>query len=399
MSRPETPSAAQARWPEPDAEALAHSARVVEAVAREIEQAGGWISFRRYMDLVLYAPGLGYYAAGSRKLGADGDFVTAPEISPLFARCLARQCAEILAAVDGGELFEFGAGSGAMAAELLLELESLGCPLRRYRILEPSPELRQRQRETLSARAPNGLDRVEWVEALPRRPIAGVVLANEVLDAMPVQCFVLTERGVSERGVGLSDQGLTWVEREAETVLRERVEQILEGRARPAPGYRSELNPGLGPWLRSLAGLLESGAALLIDYGYPRHEYYAEERRDGTLLCHYRHRAHDDPFLWPGLQDITASVDFTAVAERAVDAGLAVAGYTTQAGFLIASGLDSVYQAALDARPEQLYALSQQVQRLTLPAEMGERFQVIGLTRGLDRSLSGFSLRDLAHRL
>jgi SAM-dependent MidA family methyltransferase len=399
MPRPKTPSAAQARWPEPDAQALAHSAQMVAQVEHAIEQAGGWISFRRYMDLVLYAPGLGYYAAGSRKLGADGDFVTAPEISPLFARCLARPCAEILGDLGDGELFEFGAGSGAMAAELLLELESLDCPPQRYRILEPSPELRQRQRDTLGARAPEWLDRVEWVEALPQRPMTGVILANEVLDAMPVQCFGLTEQGVTERGVGPSDQGLTWVEREAENGLRDRVERILEGRARPAPGYRSELNPGLGPWLRSLAGLLGAGGALLIDYGYPRHEYYAAERRDGTLLCHYRHRVHDDPFLWPGLQDITASVDFTAVAEGAVDAGLDIAGYTTQASFLIGSGLDAVYQSALDARPEQLYALSQQVQRLTLPAEMGERFQVIGLTRGLDRSLSGFGLRDLAHRL
>lgn len=400
MPRFDSPRSPMAPWPEPDAEALEHSRRMVGQIERAIAQAGGWIGFRTFMDLVLYAPGLGYYAAGTQKFGPAGDFVTAPEISPLFSRCLARQCAQVLRALGGGDLLELGAGTGTMAADLLAELDRLGLCPERYLILEPSPQLRQRQRETLETRLPHLADRVQWLESLPEEPIRGVVLANEVVDAMPVRCFALREHGVMERGVSLTAAGLGWAEREADAELRARVEGLLGSLPERLPqGYQTELNPDIGPWLRSIAGIIESGAVVLIDYGYPRCEYYAPERVEGTLLCHYRHRVHDDPFLWPGLQDITASVDFTAVAEAAVAAGFVVDGFTTQASFLIANGLEDLYQAALDARPEHVYELSQQVQRLTLPGEMGERFHAIALTRGLDLALSGFRLRDFAHRL
>lgn len=387
--------------PEPEGEARALSERLQACIREVLARAGGWISFREYMELALYSPGLGYYAAGLRKFGAGGDFVTAPELSPLFARCLARQCAQVLDVLGGGEILELGAGSGAMAAELLAELERLGRLPERYAILELSGELRERQRERLAARVPRLVGRVSWLDRLPRPPLRGLVLGNEVLDAMPVQVFALRAEGIKERGVGLGPGGvLVWEERDADAALRARIERLLADLPhRLAPDYVSELNPNLPGWMRALADSLEAGLVLLIDYGYPRHGYYAAERTQGTLICHYRHRSHDDPFFWPGLQDITANVDFTAVAEAAAEAGLGLAGFTTQANFLIGCGLDEVYQAALQAAPGRLYALSQEVQRLTLPAEMGERFHAIGLSRGLDLVPRGFALRDMSNRL
>lgn len=387
--------------PEPPPEARALSGRLQARIREAIARAGGWISFREYMELALYSPGLGYYAGGLRKFGADGDFVTAPELSPLFARCLARQCAQVLEALDGGEILELGAGSGAMAVELLAELERLGRLPERYTVLELSGELRERQRRRLVERVPRLAGRVSWLDRLPQRPFRGLIIGNEVLDAMPVQVFALRAEGIKERGVGLGPGGaLVWEEREADAALRARIERLLADLPhRPAPDYVSELNPNLPGWMRALAGCLEAGLVLLIDYGYPRHAYYAAERVQGTLICHYRHRSHEDPFFWPGLQDITANVDFTAVAEAAAEAELSVAGFTTQANFLIGCGLEEVYQEALEADPGRLYALSQQVQRLTLPAEMGERFYAIGLSRHLGLTPRGFALRDMSNRL
>jgi SAM-dependent MidA family methyltransferase len=347
------------------------------------------------MSLALYAPGLGYYNAGAQKFGAAGDFVTAPEISPLFARTLARQVADVLSGLGRGDLFELGPGSGVMAAELLAGLERLGELPATYLLLEVSPELRERQRATLAARVPQLLERVSWLEALPEPPIEGVIIANEVLDALPVHLFCLTAQGIIERAVGWDGSRFCWVERDPKPTLGAAVVEL--GLTPTAQGYCSELNLALRPWVRALAGCLQRGLVLLVDYGYPRSEYYLPERVTGTLMCHYRHRAHPDPFLYPGLQDITAHVDFTAVAKAAVEAGLQVVGFTDQASFLINCGLtEHLEVAATDA--ERLI-LAQQVKTLTLPSEMGERFKVMGLGRGLTGGLRGFARVDRAARL
>ena len=396
-----TSDTAAGGMPAPSAEAAAHSERVAAAIRAEIEAAGGAIPFRRYMELALYAPGLGYYAAGGgdRLAGAD-DFVTAPAVSPLFARCLARQCCDVLAELGGGDVFEPGAGSGQLAADLLAELERLDALPGRYRILEPSPVLQQMQRERLERHVPHLADRVEWLAEWPA-PFRGVVLANEVLDALPVECFRIGERGTEQRctrieGIGFADAWHAAPEPLAQAVAR--LEADL-GSALP-PGYRSEVQTAFAPWFAGLAGCIERGAALLIDYGYPRAEYYLPERDMGTLVCTRAHRAHGDPYDRPGLDDITAFVDFTAVAEAATAAGLELEGFTPQAQFLFATGLDAVTGAAMDGAAERdRLRITEGVKRLTMPGEMGEKFSVIGFSKGLERPLCGFGQRDLSHRL
>jgi SAM-dependent MidA family methyltransferase len=383
--------------PVPDAEALTLSQTLQRLIENEIDLAGGRIPFDRFMELALYAPGLGYYVAGSRKFGESGDFVTAPEISPLFAQCLARQAQQVLEHLGGGDLLEFGAGSGILAADLLAELARLECLPARYLIMELSPELRQRQRETLQLRVPALLDRVEWLERLPAG-FKGLVLANELLDAMPVSRFRIGADGeveecfVSYDPAGFKEQYATAVNR----ALSETVGEISAACGGLAAGYVSEVNLRQGAWLRSLAGIVTAGAVLLIDYGYPRCEYYHPQRTTGTLMCHYRHRAHPDPFRWVGLQDITSHVDFTAVAQVALKMGLRLAGYTTQAHFLMASGLDELMATSDPNDPAAHMAMVQGVKRLTLPSELGERFKVLGLQQGIDLPLHGFSLRDLS---
>lgn len=381
--------------PSPEPQALAHSEQLAVRIREEIQAAGGSISFARYMSLALYAPGLGYYSAGSQKFGAAGDFMTAPEISALFARTLARQIAEVLTALGGGELLELGPGSGAMAADLLVELERLGALPTTYRLLEPSPDLQQRQRRSLEARVPHLMGRVEWLQALPDPPIEGVIVANEVLDALPVHCFCLSGQELRERAVGWDGSRFCWVERAPTASLAAAVAGL--GLERQGQVYCSELNLGMRPWIRSLASSLSRGLILLVDYGYPRAEYYLPERLSGTLMCHYRHRAHGDPFVYPGLQDITAFVDFTAIAEAAVDAGLQVAGFVDQASFLINCGLIELMESA--GTDFERLALAQQAKTLTLPSEMGERFKVMGLGRGLGFAPRGFSRADRAARL
>lgn len=370
--------------PPPDADALAHSARVVERVRGLIAEAGGWISFADYMATVLYAPGLGYYSAGACKLGAAGDFVTAPELTPLFGRCLARVCRRGLAELGGGVILEAGGGTGALAASILEALAD--APPDRYLLLEVSADLRQRQRETLAARVPALLDRVAWLDRLPDRPVRGVVLANEVLDALPVERFRRTPGGVSNLGVTVDDRGFHWAERPASRFLAEQVRSLEFHLGQPLPdGYVSELSLTGPPWLGSLAGCLEAGMVLLVDYGGARREVYHPERRTGTLVCHYRHRAHDDPFLWPGLQDLTAWVDFSAVARSATAAGLAVGAYGTQAHFLLATGVLEELAAAQGPGPAarvDTLAVTRAVQSLLMPGEMGERFKVMALCRG-----------------
>jgi SAM-dependent MidA family methyltransferase len=381
------------------AEEAAHSARVAARVRGEIEAAGGWIGFARYMQLVLYEPGLGYYSAGARKFGAAGDFVTAPEAAPLFSRCLAVQCEEVLRTLGGGDLLEFGAGSGLMAAGVLAELGRRGTLPRRYRILDVSADLRERQRATLGQLVPGLLERVEWLDRLPARH-AGVILANEVLDALPVERFVIRGGEVRALGVAWVDGRPAWKEAPAPPGLAAAVRDIERELGAAFPdGYASEVDLLLPGWLAALGATLARGVALLVDYGLPRREYYSPERSAGTLLCHSRHRWHDDPFARPGLQDVTAWVDFTAVAAGAQDAGLDVAGYTTQAHFLLGSGLDEFLAGTSDLDVASRASLSRQAMLLTLPGEMGERFKVIALARDCEASLRGFALRDFRHAL
>jgi len=373
----------------------AHSDAVAAAVRAAIAAHGGWLSFEDYLRLVLYAPGLGYYSAGSVKFGAAGDFVTAPELSPLFAHCLANQCAQVLA-ISGGEVLELGAGTGSLAAGVLARLAALGQLPHRYRILEVSADLRARQRQALSALAPAVAARVEWLDALPVVPIAGVVIANEVADALPFQRFVIDGEAAYERGVGLAAGGaLVNADRPASPALLAELARIAPDGW--PPHYESELCPMLGPWIAGLAQALSHAVVLLIDYGLPRHEYYHWQRDRGTLRCHFRHRAHDDPLLYPGVQDVTAWVDFTRVAEAACDAGLDVTGFCTQAAFLLANGIEAEVAAAdeLVARAR----LAAQARILLLPGEMGERFKVMAVTRGFDAPMRGFALQDLRRSL
>ena len=333
----------------------------------EIRRGGGWISFARYMELALYEPGLGYYAGGARKFGAAGDFVTAPELGSLFGRTLARQLKDLNLPV-----LEFGAGSGALA-EVLTAEASLD-----YTILETSTDLRERQQARLGGRA-------KWLERLPER-IRGVVLANEVVDAMPVHAVAWRAEGIMERGV---TEGLRWQERPAQGELLEQARAIEV----PVP-YESEIGLVARAWMRSLAERLDEGAVFIIDYGFPRHEYYHPQRAGGTLMCHYRHQAHADPFARPGEEDITAHVDFSALAHEAVEAGLEVLGYTTQAQFLVNCGITEVL-GEVNAENALRYApLAAEAQKLLSPAEMGELFKVLAVGKGLARPLLGFARGD-----
>ena len=386
------------RWPTPGPEALAHAARLVDAIAAEIGAQGGSIGFDRYMELALYAPGLGYYSAGLQKFGATGDFVTAPEISSLYGRCLGGFCAEVLTAVGGGEILELGAGSGRLAAQVLGTLGRLSMLPGRYSILEISAELRARQRDTLEASVPELLPRVVWLERLPETPWTGIILANEVADALPVRRFALLEAGIFEGRVGWDGSGFVWVYVPAAPELVEFVVRVRRVHGLTPP-YRSELRPLLAPWLSALTRPLAKGVLLCIDYGCVGREYYSPERRDGTLLCHYRHRAHADPLVLTGLQDIGAWVDFTAFAGAGCDAGLDLYGFTTQAHFLIDCGLKRVLAAVGENDPDHYLIHAQEAKRLILPGEMGEHFKAIALGRGLSGALPGFRRFDQCHRL
>ncbi len=382
--------------PSPDSDARALSGRLQARIREEIDASGGRIPFARYMELALYAPGLGYYSAGARKFGRGGDFITAPEVSPLFSRCLARQCAELLERLGSGDVLEFGAGSGAMAAVILTELQAIGRLPDVYYILEVSAELRERQHETLKQCVPGLASRVRWLEQPPERGFCGLVLANEVLDALPVHLFRVADDGLQE-GFVVGRKGAFVLEygEPQDARLREQITRIEE-KAGPLPaGYRSEVNLFLQPWVQTVAALLARGAALCIDYGYPRREYYHPQRGEGTLMCHYRHRAHADPFILTGLQDITAFVDFTAVAEAGLRSGLALAGYTTQAHFLMGCGLTDMAAASDPDDVQSHLERVQQIKKLTLPSEMGERFKVLGLHRNLGGGWMGFRIRDM----
>ncbi|MEO8004684.1 MAG: SAM-dependent methyltransferase [Betaproteobacteria bacterium] len=378
--------------PEPSADARLHSDRLSAVIREEIRAAGGWIAFARFMELALYAPGLGYYVAGATKLGVDGDFVTAPEISSLFGRTLSRQIAQLLE-TDSDEVLELGAGSGVMAADVLGELHAQGRLPRRYLILEPSPQLAQRQRDTLRRKQPALCDRVEWIAALPEN-FNGVIVGNEVLDALPVHVVAWRKAGLFERGVGWQD-GFIWVEQALPAgELRTVAESIAV-----AEGYVSEISLTGPALVRSLAGTLRRGALLLIDYGFGQREFFHAQRSMGTLMSHYRHRAHENVFFLPGLQDLTAHVDFTAIAGAGIDAGLKLLGYTTQAHFLINCGITGLLEQPGEGNAVAQYASMAGAQKLLSPAEMGELFKVIALGRGVDTSLLGFSSGDKSRLL
>jgi SAM-dependent MidA family methyltransferase len=375
--------------PPPTTEEQAHSHQLVRHIVDEIAAAGGKISFARFMELALYAPGLGYYVAGKYKFGAQGDFITGPELGSLFARCLAHQCQTILTEMDGGDILEVGAGSGVLAADLLLALNASNCLPKRYLILELSADLHERQAEMLRQKAPHLIDRVHWLDALPDS-FRGVVLANELLDATPVERFRVTENGINQFLVAWEDGRFVWQEQP--------IDAAIQLPTLPSD-YVSEINLHAEAWVRSLGDILQQGVILLIDYGFPRAEFYHPQRSQGTLMCHYRHRAHDDPLILVGLQDITAHVDFTAMAEAGTDTGLSLLGYTSQAAFLLGNGLDQI-AAAPDPNNVRVHlALTQQIKKLTLPHEMGELFKVMALGRGMKEPLRGFSVQDRCGRL
>lgn len=378
-------------FPPPHSDAAIHSQQLTYLIRQSIDEAGGAIPFADFMQHALYAPGLGYYSAGTRKFGVGGDFVTAPEISPLFSQCLARQCQQILTSVPHGVILEFGAGSGVMAADLLKELATLDCLPSRYLILEISAELQQRQQATLQTQIPQFYHLIDWLHSLPPQPLNGVIIANEVLDALPVQRFCLEAQDILEFYVGQDGTQFVWkLLPTRNEQLRTEVEKLRTDL--PVP-YLSEIHLALPSWVQSVAEILETGLLLLIDYGFPRREYYHPQRNQGTLMCHYQHYAHTDPLILVGLQDITAHIDFTTLAEAAQTAGLHVAGYTNQANFLLACGLPTLL-SAYDYNDSHYLRLAQQAKMLILPSEMGELFKVMALTRHFDMPLIGFGRGD-----
>ncbi|HWW79942.1 MAG TPA: SAM-dependent methyltransferase [Steroidobacteraceae bacterium] len=435
-----TSSAPRSILPPLSADEQQHTAAVAARLRETVAAAGGWLSFEHFMELALYAPGLGYYSAGSAKIGSGGDFVTAPEISDLFSRCVASQCAQVLSAT-GGEILELGAGTGRMALVVLESLAAAGVLPDRYSILEVSADLAERQRARLSSLPASLRERVVWLERLPERPLRGVILANEVLDALPCQRFVVAADGATVSGglaarepivresaahepaaqessargsalhesaargsvvheLGVSLKGDSFIESAAipDAALAGALESLLRELPQPLPsGYTSEVCLKLEPWIAGVGECLERGLILLFDYGLPRSHYYHPQRVNGTLRCHFKHLAHDNPYINVGVQDITAWVDFTRVAEAGVAAGLDVTGFCTQAAFLLATGIESLVAGAVGVVEET--RLAGEARRLLMPGEMGEAFKAIALTRDYDAALRGFALQDLRHSL
>ena len=379
--------------PAPGPEASAHSRRLGALIRRTIDDAGGWISFAQFMDLALHAPGLGYYSAGMHKFGAEGDFVTAPELGSLFSTVLARQAAQVLH-TGIPEIIECGAGSGRLARDLLRALDELDCLPQRYCILETSADLRARQQMLLAREAPHIASRVSWLDALPTA-IDALVIANEVLDAMPVHLVGTQSGAIDEIGViAGSGDAFAWQSRAATGALLEAA-RILP----IAPGCTTEIGLAAAAFTHTLAASLKRGVVILIDYGFPAREYYHPQRNSGTLMCHYRHHAHADPLCLVGLQDITAHVDFSATADAAIADGCAVLGYTGQAQFLINCGITDVLAATPVENSAVYLPLASQAQKLMSPAEMGELFKVFAFGRGFDGALCGFVRGDRCHAL
>ncbi|MBT8119280.1 MAG: SAM-dependent methyltransferase [Gammaproteobacteria bacterium] len=394
---------------EPDNEAKKRSSLLTGCIKQACNDAGGWIPFSEFMKIALYEPGLGYYSGGLQKFGQKGDFITAPEVSVFFGQCLANQLKEIIqnfkkVSDDEVVVIEFGAGSGVLAVDILLELEKLGSLPDKYLVLELSAELQHRQKQTIKQKAPHLFARVEWLDQLPDGLANAVVVANEVLDAMPVECFRIpdTKGNHHVETLMITVQGEALVSKyiAVDNAAAEKISSIKQRSEIDFPaGYRSEYNPAIRGWLSALEDEIERAVILLIDYGYNEVEYYHPDRTAGTLMCYYQHKAHDDFSWWPGLQDITAFVNFTDVAYCAVDMGMPVSGYTTQAAFLLANGLSELHASQVTDDVQQQIKLSQQIKTLTLPSEMGDRFKVMALTKNYEEPLQGFSMLDLRNRL
>jgi SAM-dependent MidA family methyltransferase len=364
-----------------------------------MRNAGGSLSFAEFMQHALYAPGLGYYSAGAAKFGAAGDFVTAPETSPLFARVLARQCVSVLQGLPAPRVLELGAGSGTLAAELLRSLHARGVDLSSYAILEVSADLRERQEQLFRSTVPEHAQKVEWLHDLPTG-FSGVVVANEVADALPVERFQRARDGVLQHRVVADEQGFFWRLERAPAFLTDVVLHLEDSLGTRFPdGYVSEVSAGLPAWIGDIASSLERGFVFLFDYGVTRREYYARDRRDGWLRCHYRHHAHNDPLVYPGIQDLSAWVDFTAVAEGATNAGMDIAGFISQAHFLMNGGLEAELAGFTCLSTAAQLEVSRQIKMLTLPGEMGEHFKCIGLSKNQNTTPASFAAFDRTHRL
>jgi SAM-dependent MidA family methyltransferase len=389
-----TASAAASTLPALTTEEAEHSRAVSQLIRERLDAAGGWLPFDTFMELALYAPGLGYYTAGGVKIGRGGDFTTAPEVSDLFSQCVARQCAQVLESLHGGAILELGAGTGRMAATVLSTLASLSTLPERYFILEVSADLRERQRARIGQLPSELSERVVWLDSLPATAIRGVILANEVLDALPCQRVVIRGGQAQALGVAVAaDDAAPFVAREAPANAELR--DVWQSTAGGLPftlsdGYQTEICTRVGPWIGSLSDCLEAGLALFFDYGLPRAHYYHPQRTHGTLRCHFKQRAHDNPLINVGVQDITAWVDFTRVAEAADDARLQVSGFATQAAFLLGLGIEGMVTNV---------RLASEARQLLMPGEMGEVFKAMALTRGFDEPLAGFSVQDLRHTL
>ncbi|HJP40023.1 MAG: SAM-dependent methyltransferase [Gammaproteobacteria bacterium] len=400
----------QIQLPVPDAAALEHSARVNRFIRRRIAEAGGWIDFSEYMQMALYAPGLGYYSAGAHKFGESGDFVTAPEVSPLFSSCLARAFIDLSYGSDSlpgpPTILELGAGSGVMAVEILQTLQRLNALPERYLILEVSADLRERQRRFIAERVADLAERVVWLDELPAAPITGVIVANEVLDAQPVTRFVVdADNRICILGVEASGSGFGWGRRPAEAALHKQLLEIADDLDVVwPPGYASEWSPVIDGFMAGLSQSLERGLIMLIDYGLPMKAFYSPERASGTLVCHYRHRMHTDPFFYPGLQDITAWIDFTRVANAAAVADLDVLGFTTQAQFLLGGGVEEEFALLTESSgaaqdPREQIRIAAGLKTLMMPGQMGENFKVMALGRQLPQGPASVCANDLLHLL
>jgi SAM-dependent MidA family methyltransferase len=385
------PPTMKIHFPPLSPEMLAHNEAVLSYLREELQKAGGVISFARYMELALYAPGLGYYSSGSHKLGKRGDFVTAPEISPLFAKCLARQFIEILKNLPEGNILELGAGAGTFAKDVLLELEQAKRLPAHYFILETSADLRERQKHLLEACCPHLLSRVLWLDRLPEN-FKGIIFANEVLDALPFHCFRIENNTIKERCVTLQEGQLDWIITDPLTPeLKKSVEPLMAEFSFPEE-YESEINLLMPHWIKTLADILQEGVIVLFDYGFGRREYYHPERTTGTLRCYFQHRCHADPFLYAGLQDITANVEFTTLVESAFKAGLDLAGYTTQSSFLLDCSVTDF--ATAPPFSMQQYQQNQALKLLMLPSEMGSMIKAVAFTKNWDQRVRGFALFD-----